>query len=67
MAEHTWPWIYYHPTEGGRIFASAEELHAAGRGWVLTPTEAADAAAQATEPEPEPPTDEEPPPARSRR
>lgn len=70
MAEHTWPWIYYHPTEGSRIFESEEELKAAGRGWTLTPHEAADAAAQAVEPAPAPeppPSEEEPPPIRSRR
>lgn len=65
MAEHTWPWIYYHPTEGSRIFESEEELKAAGRGWTLTPHEAADAAAQASEkapaPDPEPSAAETPP------
>lgn len=66
MAEHTWPWIYYHPTEGSRIFDSAEDLQAAGAGWVLTPTEAEAAAQAPPAPEP-PPSDEGPPPPRSRR
>lgn len=55
-----YPWILYHPTEGSRIFASAEELRAAGRGWTLTPGAAA-------APEADPPPEEEPPPIRSRR
>lgn len=62
MEEIRWPHILYHPTEPSRIFASREELEAAGPGWVLTPDEASDAAALAAEAAPE-----TPPPPRSRR
>lgn len=64
------PRIYYHPTEPSRIFESAEELQAAGAGWVRTPTEAADAAAKAATPETTSettPPDEGHTPPRSRR
>lgn len=66
MAEQTFPWIFYHQTEGSRIFESAEELKAAGPGWTLTPPAAGEAPAPAPTPEP-PPSDDEPPPIRSRR
>lgn len=49
----TFPIILYHPTEPSRIFESQEEYAAAGPGWVLTPTEAAEAAAMAQEAPPE--------------
>lgn len=64
-----WPRILYHPTEPSRIFESQEDLDAAGPGWVLTPDEAAEAAAHPpAPPSPEPPpADEGSPPPRSRR
>lgn len=48
-APPSYPWILYHPTEGSRLFASAEELRAAGRGWTLAPP-----AEPAPDPEAEP-------------
>lgn len=53
-APPSYPWILYHPTEGSRLFASAEELRAAGRGWTLAPPEAVGAAAPPAEPAPDP-------------
>lgn len=63
------PRIFYHPTEPSRIFESQEELTAAGGPWFKTPTEAADAAAKATEPAPPPApeAEDEPHTPRSRR
>ena len=65
------PRIYYAPTEPtGRIFASQEELRAAGGTWFKTPAEAADAAAQAPPtppPVPAPELEDDPPTRRSHR
>lgn len=66
----SFPRILYHPTEPSRIFESAEELKAAGPGWVLTPGEAADAAARASSrptPASQPPPEDEGTTPRSRR
>ena len=70
MAEtYTYPrWYFSKDEPGGRIFATAEELEAAGgqRVWKLTPDAAADAAAKAATPE-STATDEGHTPPRSRR
>ena len=66
MAEQQYPWIFYHPRDGSRIFESEDELQAAGPGWTLTPPAAGETPAPAPMPEP-PPSDDEPPPIRSRR
>lgn len=40
MAETAFPRIYYHASEPtGRIFASQDELDAAGPGWVQSPAD----------------------------
>lgn len=63
----SFPRILYHPTEPSRIFESEAELKAAGPGWCLTPTEAAEAAARASSRPPQPPPEDEGTAPRSRR